>query len=799
MATRLTVSSSLWRAVTAGRSLLIELSWYRSVRHLGAGAVFGAAVIVLFVIVWRRVLLGSAVMVGGDTLYCCPPWNGSPAAHPAANILVADPVDQFLPWLVLTGQAFRAGHLPLWNPLAMAGTPLLANDQSAPFSPFTWIAIALGGAQGYSVAMLVKLWISGLGMLVFVRVLGARPLAATVAALSYATCSFMVVWLGWPHTAVAALLPWVFASIEWYVRRPSPVALAALSTGVCFQFLAGHAETSVHLGAGAAIYSVVRCLTTSHDRLRSLVGLAAAAGLGTAGAAVQLLPFVDALSQSSLIADRQGVAIGLAHLPPNALASWIVPNLHGNPAIDGRLGWSPNYNEATGFAGIGALVLAIVGALRGWTCTDSACAALLGVGLFAAGTIYGVLTPVTGRIPGLSSSYNVRMLVLVGFVIAAMAGLGMEALMSRPRRLTLMGGLALVVGIGGLIATAVLAVAFARLRVRVEDLVPAFPPLPHGRAEFWVLVAGSSLVAALGLLVGGWSLGGRIAPSALAVLVLIEAALFAGPYQPQVPPTEVPPRSSAVAWLQEHAGAGRVAATGLTLLPEAATLYGLSDVRGYDVVRSPRVRAYWSKADPAFHDEVLITELERPKVDWLAAAGVRYVMTPGDQPLPGTEAVFRGEGVTIGSVPDARPFAFAARATVCADGPGQASELMGAAGPLTQVVLETRECPYGSDAKVQVLSQSAESVQLDCTSDRPTVVVVLQTYTADWRASIDGQRVPVMPADVLFQGIRVPPGHHRISLVYEPKAVSLGTLVSILAAIVIIGLATVGGKQWRHK
>src|SRR5262249_59342320 len=103
-----------------------------------------------------------------------------------------------------------------------------------------------------------------------------------------------------------------------------------------------------------------------------------------------------------------------------------------------------------------------------------------------------------------------------------------------------------------------------------------------------------------------------------------------------------------------------VAATGLSLLPETATLYGLSDIRGYDVVRSPRVRAYWSAADPAFHDEALITQLERPKVDWLAAAGVHYVLTPGNQPLPGTEAVFHGEDVTIGSVPDTPPFAVAA-------------------------------------------------------------------------------------------------------------------------------------------
>jgi hypothetical protein len=765
---------------------------------MGAGAAFGAAILVAFVTIWRRVLLGRAVMVGGDVLYCCPPWNGSPGAHPATNALVADPVDQFLPWQKLVAGAFSTGHLPLWNTLAMSGSPLLANDQSAPFSPFTWVALIVGGAQGYSVAMLLKLWVAGIGMLIFARLLGARPLAAAVAAVSYATCSFMVVWLGWPHAAVAALLPWVFAAMEWYLRRPSLLAVAAVSATVCLQFLAGHAETSLHLGAGAAVYAVIRCLTGGPGGLGRLVGLVAGAGLGAAAAAVQLIPFADVLRQSSLVADRQGAVLGLAHLPASTLESWLVPNLHGNPAIDQRLGWLPNYNEATGFAGVGALVLAVVGTLHGWGRVHSAVAGLLGIGLFAVGTIYGVITPLTGRLPGLSVTYNARMLVLVGFVVAALAGLGMEALLSRPRQRTRGGRLALAAGLGGLGSTALLAVTFARLRVRVEDMVPAVTALPHGRAAFWVLVAGTSLVAALGLVVGGWLRGGGLAPAALAALVLIEAALFAGPYQPQVPQSEVPPSSTAIVWLQHHAGGTRVAATGLTLLPETASLYGISDIRGYDVIRPPRVRDYWSRADPAFHDEVLITELERPGVNWLAAAGVGYVMTPGDQPLPGTDAVFRGDGVTIGKVPDTRPFAFAARTTVCAPGLDRAGNLMTGALSQGQVVIEGSRCPTGSDAGVRVLSQTPGNVQLDAVAAHPTVVVVLQTYTSDWKASVDGRPASVMPADILFQGVPVPAGHHRVSLTYEPRSVSAGAAISIVAMIAIVGLGVAGVRHRRR-
>ena len=51
-----------------------------------------------------------------------------------------------------------------------------------------------------------------------------------------------------------------------------------------------------------------------------------------------------------------------------------------------------------------------------------------------------------------------------------------------------------------------------------------------------------------------------------------------------------------MAWLQAHASDGRVAGTGLTMTPETSSLYGIADVRGYDVVRATRVRTFWSAA-----------------------------------------------------------------------------------------------------------------------------------------------------------------------------------------------------------
>ena len=41
-------------------------------------------------------------------------------------------------------------------------------------------------------------------------------------------------------------------------------------------------------------------------------------------------------------------------------------------------------------------------------------------------------------------------------------------------------------------------------------------------------------------------------------------------------------------------------------------------------------------------------------------------------------------------------------------------------------------------------------------------------YYPGWIAEIDGKPAPVLRADVLFRGVEVPPGHHRVVFRYAP-------------------------------
>lgn len=764
----------------------------------GSATVAVLVILVVFTVLWAPVLSGHRTLVGGDILYNFNPWTSEPAVHAPRNHLVGDPVSQFVPWLTLVRESFGRGDLPLWNPYSFSGAPLLANDQSSPFSPFTLLALLFAdAARGLSIAMLAKLWVAGLGTALFLRTMGLRSLACVFGGVSYATSSFMVVWLAYPHTSVAAVLPWAFAGLEWYLRTRRPAALAAVSLAIATQFLGGHAETSLHLGFALAGYALVRLFTLPERRGRLLLGISLAGVVGTLAAGVQLVPFVTELSRASLLGDRVEVRNGFKHLAPQDATSWVVPNGKGNPAIDGAQGRLPNYPEATGFAGVGTLILAGYGLARGGRRPRSEKVALALLAGTSAAVVYGLLSPVAGRFPLLSVANNVRFLVVATFSVAALGALGVDALLTRPapprRRPGQLG--ASLLACAALSALLVAAALVDRRGAGINDMVPVI----GGHIGFWVVVGAISAAAAAGFVIAA-EVGGnaRRAAGGLVALALAEGLLFAYPYNPRVPSSEVPPASEAVDWLVARANRGSVAALGLDLLPNLSAGLRLYDVRGTDTLVNPRVRSYWSRADPGYVDSYLYSVLQRPTAPWLAAAGVAHVMTPNDKVIPGTQPMYQRGGITISEVADRRPFAFAATSTVRADSVEQAADKL-ALDPMGPVVVEGDTTDRGGAARppgrVEVLSRRAGAVKLRVDSTKGNRVVVLQSFAPGWVARVDGRSVPVEPANVLFQSVEVPAGRHIVSLSYRPSSVPLGVLASGAGVLGIAAMLLAAGRS----
>src|SRR5947207_3741518 len=101
--------------------------------RLAIGGALLAAATALFLRAWLPVLTGEHILIGLDFLpACCAPWNAERTVV-AQNPLAADPVLEVLPWQGVAADALRHGRLPLWDPYALSGKPMLAGGLAGVF------------------------------------------------------------------------------------------------------------------------------------------------------------------------------------------------------------------------------------------------------------------------------------------------------------------------------------------------------------------------------------------------------------------------------------------------------------------------------------------------------------------------------------------------------------------------------------------------------------------------------------------------------------------------------------------
>ena len=144
--------------------------------------------LVLPLLLYGSVTLGARTMIPADVLFQWTPWNAAAAefdALPPHNALIGDLAIQNTPWKQFTLDSLRDGEIPLWNPYLFAGAPFLANGQHSMLYPFSVLFLVLPLAKAFGWFALSQVWLAGLSMYAFGRILGLRRGGAALAGLVY--------------------------------------------------------------------------------------------------------------------------------------------------------------------------------------------------------------------------------------------------------------------------------------------------------------------------------------------------------------------------------------------------------------------------------------------------------------------------------------------------------------------------------------------------------------------------------------------------------------------------------------
>jgi Bacterial membrane protein YfhO len=353
-----------------------------------------------------------------------------------SNHLVLGPDDGMLfnvPLRVAAAQIVWAGYLPLWNPYIFGGMPLLAAAQGGLLFPLNWFYLVFSPVVATDLMVISAYVVAGLGAYLYTRRTGASVAGAVATSLVWQWGGFLIGQISHINIVhTAAMLPWVLWALERYVGNGSHMRAAVLAALVALQIFAGHQQTSAYSLMLVAAYAVVMALA-DRQMLKRYLSALAFISIGVLLAAVQILPTFELLRNSKRVAATYDFFVSFS-MPRRFVSTFLAPYVMGGG--DGRLFRASYigqafYNEYVAYAGVLAIMLALVGLLvkpdartKFWAIAALVCLMLAfgrGAPLYLYKLIYYVPVLNLFRVPA-------RHLMEVNFAIAVLCGRGLTSL-----------------------------------------------------------------------------------------------------------------------------------------------------------------------------------------------------------------------------------------------------------------------------------------------------------------------------------------------------------------------------------
>ena len=383
--------------------------------------------------------------------------------HPSIS---ADNLIQNFPLRVLSGRQIASGHLPLLNPYANSGTPLLGGLNAGALYPLTLLFAFLPPIAAWLINVIAVYVTAATGMFALLRGHGLSSTPSLLAALSFSYTGAM---MGqFVHLGVIqgfALIPWTVLILVALSRRLVELEAAPVSGGLKrallpsalayalvwgLVFLSGEPRgiaeieliTLVVAPAVLLLHSSY-ALTTWRARWLYVATLVTGLMWGVGIGLVQLLPgwsFINSSQRSTITYWFFGSGSLALHWTPLLF----VQDLFGGNGALGQPRFFIQYNlpEVTGYAGLVALI-AVAGFFsqvtwRGWVARsrDFTLYLVLGaVGLFAT---WGSFTPIGHLFRDLplfgSTRLQSRNVIIVDFAASVLLGWWLDRLSHGDRK-----------------------------------------------------------------------------------------------------------------------------------------------------------------------------------------------------------------------------------------------------------------------------------------------------------------------------------------------------------------------------
>jgi hypothetical protein len=89
--------------------------------------------------------------------------------------------------------------------------------------------------------------------------------------------------------------------------------------------------------------------------------------------------------------------------------------------------------------------------------------------------------------------------------------------------------------------------------------------------------------------------------------------------------------------------------------------------------------------------------------------------------------------------------------------------------------------------RIEWIRDDPLDLEIAVTSDHPTFLVIADLWFPAWLGQIDGVASPVYPTDVMFRGMTLPAGEHRVHLFFDLRRYIVGGAISTITALSFVG------------
>lgn len=708
------------------------------------------------------------------------------------NNAMPDLVSQIYPWKTLVIESWKNGLPPLWNPYGFSGTPLLANYQSAVFSPINFLYLFLSFNIAWSIQILLQPLLAGLFTFIYVRSLKRSQIASLISSIAFMFCGFITAWLSYGTLGYAILfLPLSLFAAEKFYEKQKWYYFLVLTATIPLSFFSGHFQTSFYFLIFVVAYILFKYFSVKE--LRSTVYSLLSVCFGLLLSMPQLIPSVELY----LNAARSILFLKREVIPWEYLPTFLAPDFFGNPVT--RNDWFGHYAEWNGFVGLLPLMLGVYASLkRNRYVVFFLIASLISV-CFAFNTpLLDLLVAL--RVPVLSTSALSRIIVIFSFSVSVLAAFGFDNLLSDLKERRFKKIYLWLFGFGIIFVTVWVILIF-KLFIPLDKIAISFSNFRLSTIFFGIVFL--SIIVSL-------FLKSKKVLIILSIIILgittFDMMRFTTKWQPFSSEKYMFPDVGVTKFMKKKSGFQReFGAAG----QEFTTITRVPGVEGYDPLYIGRYGEFIEAAvdgqlHPAVRSFALLAKggTYTPKIiDFL---GVKYMTHkisdkkniwayPYWKSPDKYKTIFEDKNFRVLENKNVFPRAFLVNNyKILKDQKEILNEMfVNKVDLLSTAIVEEKlsvNSPMSSGSAT-ILSYKPEKIQIKTNTNGSSFLVLTDAFYPGWKAYVDDGEAKIYRTDFAFRGIVVPKGNHMIKFIYDPDSYKIGIVLGVLGLIGSVILA----------